>query len=174
MKILKYLFVILNLIAIVIPLFVEKKVSAGASIHRQYDWPKELDGRPLETIELSGVEKGFVADFPGAVGRFTDGSREIIIRIIDRETRKLHPAADCLKGAGYTVKPMPLFADREGRNWGRVKALRGSTVLEVREMIMDSEGESWHDVSSWYWAGLLKQAKPPYTAFVVSEKAHPH
>jgi hypothetical protein len=167
---LKYLFIVLNVIAIVMPLVVEKKATAGMPMLRQYDWPKQLEGRPLEAIELSGAEKGFVADFPGAVGRFTDGGREIIIRMIDRETRKLHPASDCLKGAGYKIKPMPLYVDSEGRNWGRVEATRGSTVLEVREIIMDSNGGSWHDVSSWYWAGILKRAKGPYTAVVVSSR----
>ncbi len=170
MKILKYLFIVVNLIAIVIPFTLEKKTAAGASTHRQYDWPKQLEGKPLETIDLSGVEKGFLADFPGAAGRFTDGSREIIIRIIDRETRKLHPASDCLKGAGYRIKPLPLYVDSEGRNWGRVEATRGSTVLEVREIIMDSKGGSWQDVSSWYWAGILKRTRGPYTAIVVSTK----
>ena len=135
---------------------------------RQTEWPRELEGKPLEMIELSGAEKFFLADFPGSVGRFTDGSRDIIVRIIDRETRKLHPAADCLKGSGYHVKPMPLLVDSEGRTWGRVEARRGTTVLEVREIIVDAQGNSWPDVSSWFWAGALKRAKGPYTAFVVS------
>lgn len=168
MKLLKYVFIALNLVALFIPFFFHSKTAEGVPGGRQIAWPRELEGKPLQMIELSGAEKSFLADFPGSVGRFTDGSRELIVRIIDRETRKLHPAADCLKGAGYTVKPLPLFVDREGRKWGRVEARRGSTVLEVREMIVDSRGSSWSDVSSWFWAGVLKRAKGPYTAFVVS------
>jgi hypothetical protein len=171
MKYLKYIFLALNLTAMIIPIFFHSKTAEGVPGGRQIEWPRELEGKPLQMIELSGAEKGFVADFPGAVGRFTDGSREIIVRLIDRETRKLHPAADCLKGAGYTVKPMPLFVDREGRNWGRVEARRANTVLEVREIIVDSRGNSWHDVSSWFWAGVLKRTIGPYTAFVVSTNA---
>lgn len=168
MKIITCLFLSLNLAAAFIPFLVETGTGARTAAARHEDWPAELEGKPLERIELSGAEEGFLAGFPGAIGRFTDGSREIIVRKIDRETRMLHPAADCLKGAGYRVKPMPLFVDREGRNWGRVEARRGSTVLEVREMIVDSRGGSWHDVSSWFWAGLLGRAQGPYTAFVVS------
>jgi hypothetical protein len=168
MKLLKYVFITLNLAALFVPFFYQSKIGEGVQGDRWIEWPGELEGKPLQMIELSGAEKSFLADFPGSVGRFTDGSREIIIRTIDRETRKLHPAADCLKGAGYTVKPMPLFVDREGRNWGRVEARRGGTVLEVREMIVDSRGNSWHDVSSWFWAGVLKRATGPYTAFIVS------
>jgi len=171
MKSLKRVFLVLNLVALFIPFFSQGGTAGGAPGSRQVEWPEELEGKPLQMIELSGAEKGFLADFPGSVGRFTDGSREIIVRIIDRETRKLHPAADCLKGAGYTVKPMPIFVDRQGRNWGRVKARRGNIVLEVREMIVDSRGNSWSDASSWFWAGVLKRTTGPYTAFVVSTHA---
>lgn len=168
MKYLKYAFIALNLAALLVPFLYHGKAAAGSHGGGPIEWPQELEGRPLRMIGFTGAEKGFLADFPGSVGRFTDGSREIIIRIIDRETRKLHPAADCLKGGGYRVKPMPLFVDTEGRTWGRVEARRGNTVLEVREMIVDSRGNSWHDVSSWFWAGVLRRAKGPYTAFVVS------
>lgn len=168
MKLLKYAFLALNLAAIFIPFLYHNKPAEGVSGNRKIEWPRELDGKPLRMIELSGAEKSFLADFPGHLGRFTDGSREIIVRLIDRETRKLHPAADCLKGAGYAVKPMPLFVDRDGRNWGRVEAKREGTVLEVRELIVDSRGNSWSDVSSWFWAGMLKRGERPYAAFVVS------
>jgi len=168
MKWLKYVFIALNLAALFIP-FVSRNTAAHvAPAFEQVAWPLELEGKQLQMIELSGAEKGFIADFPGAVGRFTDGSREVIVRILDHETRKLHPAADCLKGAGYRVKPMPLFVDREGRNWGRVEAARGRLTIEVREIIIDSRGNTWHDASSWFWACILNKAHGPFTAYVVS------
>src|SRR5262245_8115155 len=60
-------------------------------------WPAKFEGRDLKPLPLSSREERFVADFPGRVGRFTNGKREIIIRWVARETRALHPASDCFK-----------------------------------------------------------------------------
>ena len=50
---------------------------------------------------MSEVEQRFAARFPGAIARFSDGERVIVLRHVERPTRMLHPAADCFRGLGY-------------------------------------------------------------------------
>lgn len=104
------------------------------------------------------------------LGRFTDGSREIIIRFISRPSRKLHSAADCLKGSGYTVEPRPIRVDRQGNYWGCMLAERGGTDrFHVCERIVDTAGNGWYDVSTWFWAALLERSEGPWWAVTVAE-----
>ncbi len=56
-------------------------------------WPTQYEGRALTELPLTQRELAFVRDFPGRVGRFSDGRREIIIRWVGAPTRRLHPAA---------------------------------------------------------------------------------
>ncbi|MDH3973796.1 MAG: hypothetical protein OEV42_05910 [Deltaproteobacteria bacterium] len=134
------------------------------------EWPVELNGLPLKRLELSHVEKSFGNDFPGEIARFTDGSREIIIRWIKKESRKLHPAADCLKGAGYRVSHLPLRNEGDGRYWGCVKAEMNGKKIRVCEIIYDESGNSWSDTSSWYWSALFGKSNGPWWALTVAEE----
>lgn len=127
-------------------------------------WPSEFEGKSLVELPLSAREQGFVADFPGEVGRFSDGDREIIIRWIEKESRKLHPAADCFKGAGYEVTPLPIQKDGAGQTWGCFAAQRDLKNLSVCEQIRDQTGQTWSDVSSWFWAAFLGRTSGPWWA----------
>src|SRR6185295_16936285 len=42
-------------------------------------WPTRYEGRALTELPLTEREAAFVRGFPGKVGRFSDGRREIII-----------------------------------------------------------------------------------------------
>ena len=77
-------------------------------------WPTRYEGRELTQLALTQREDAFVRDFPGKVGRFSDGRREIIIRWVGAPTRLLHPAADCFRGSGYSITPMPVRRDAAG------------------------------------------------------------
>ena len=66
-------------------------------------WPTAFEGRPLTELPLSSREQSFGRDFPGRIGRFSDGTREVILRWVADPTRRLHPASDCFKGSGYAV-----------------------------------------------------------------------
>ena len=118
-------------------------------------WPTHYEGRALTELALTQRELAFVRDFPGRVGRFSDGSREIIIRWIGAPTRRLHPAADCFRGLGYSVTPLPVGKDATGAAMGCFRASHGADHLTVCEVIRDQRGGSWPDVSAWYWDGLL-------------------
>lgn len=110
-------------------------------------WWTHFEGRPLRALAVSEEEKRF---FPGHVGRFSDGRREVVLRYFGERTRKLHSSADCLRGLGYQVTPLPLVRGPEGELWSAFEATRGSQRLRLRERIFGPEG-SWPDVSQWYW-----------------------
>ncbi|HEU4710156.1 MAG TPA: hypothetical protein VFS76_01260 [Pyrinomonadaceae bacterium] len=133
------------------------------------EWPAQFEGHALTPLQLTERELRFGKDFPGHIGRFTDGRREVIIRWVYEATRKLHPASDCFEGVGFSVRPLPLHVDADGARWSSFIATRGNERLRVRERIYTDTGESWSDVSSWYWAALQETSDGPWWAITVAE-----
>jgi len=133
-------------------------------------WPAHYEGRELTEMPLSPREEAFLRGFPGRVGRFSDGWREIIIRRVDEPTRRLHSAADCLRGAGYAVTPLPARKDASGAAMGCMRASRDKDAIAVCEVIRDGSGGSWPDVSEWFWNALPGTARGPWWSYVVVEK----
>jgi hypothetical protein len=111
----------------------------------------------------------FAADFPGEIGVFTDGARTYVVRWVRTPTRKLHPAADCLRALGYKVQPMPIFAASDGSHWGSSSAQHGVEQLRVRERIVDSAGREWTDASAWFWAAAFGRSSGPWWAITIIE-----
>jgi hypothetical protein len=108
----------------------------------------------MQELSHSQGELRFEKEFPGRIGKFSDGQSEYAIRWVTEATRLLHPAAACLKGSGYEIKPQPLFIDGQGNRWGCNLAVRKDQTLKVYERIFDKDGKNWTDVSSWYWSAL--------------------
>jgi hypothetical protein len=127
-------------------------------------WPTHHAGRPLRQLPLGPIEQRFAADFPGRIGRFSDGEREIVIRWVSQETRKLHPASDCFRGSGYSIAPRPLVVDSAGARWGSFIASRGERRLQVNERIYDGAGNQWTDVSAWFWSATMGTSRGPWWA----------
>ena len=132
-------------------------------------WPIDYDGRPLTQMPLTGREAAFAQDFPGRVGHFSDGRREIIIRWVGAPTRRLHPAADCLHAIGYSIAPLPTRRDGRGAAMACFRATRKDETMAVCELVRDEHGQSWPDVSAWYWHALLGWSVAPWWSFVVAE-----
>ncbi len=131
-------------------------------------WPSQFEGERLHRVRLSDQERKFSEGFPGRIAGFTAGRRKVVIRWITRSTRKLHPAADCYRGLGYRARPMPLWVDARNRTWSSFDATKLGT-LRVRERIHDTQGNTWADVSAWYWAAVLGRTKGPWWAVTVAE-----
>jgi hypothetical protein len=128
-------------------------------------------------VPLSQREEVFADNFPGKIGKFTDGSRVILMRWVTQPTRKLHPAADCFKAVGYRIRPQAIKKDLDGNVWGSFHGTRANEDLTVQERIHDSAGGSWTDVSSWYWAAVLGRTKGPWWAVTLicrADKQDPH
>jgi hypothetical protein len=133
-------------------------------------WPTRFEGKTLTPLALTELEKRFNIGFPGRIGRFSDGEREIIVRWVTEATRKMHPASDCFQGLGYTVKPLALHRDDKGLLWASFNATKGDNRLRVYERIYNESGESWTDVSAWYWAAMRYSGNGPWWAITVAEK----
>lgn len=160
--------ILVHLTAALIPL----GISSGWSAHPpapKIEWPSHFEGVPLTQLSLSKRERHFVRGFPGQVGRFTDGEREIVIRWVTTPTRKLHPARDCLKGSGYEISPLPLQQDTTGNLWNCVEAELDRRRLKVCERIFGDDGTSWSDVSTWYWSAILDRTESPWWAVTVAQ-----
>ena len=134
-------------------------------------WPSRFEGQVLRELPLREYESRFAEDFPGRIGRFSDGNREIILRWMTRETRMIHPSSDCFKGLGYTIKPLPLVEDHWNHLWGCFQVTRGQQEFLVKERIFNQAGNSWTDVSSWYWSALWGKTAGPWWSVVVTQNS---
>lgn len=135
-------------------------------------WPATFDGRLLHARPLLPREQHFAAGFPGRIATFGDGRRLYVLRWVTRPTRRLHPATDCYRGAGYAIEPRPQLRDDQGRTWSSFLAVRGQARLLVRERIASAAGgEVFTDVSTWYWSALLGKSDGPWWAWTVVEPA---
>ena len=150
------------------PLLIER--SNGATAGAPFPgWPTEYEGQALTELPLTPREAAFLQDFPGRVGRFSDGQREIIIRWVGTPTRKLHSAADCFRGSGYAITPVAARRGSDGSTMGCFRASLRGAHMTVCELIRDERGGSWSDVSAWYWDGMLRSSPPPWWSFVVAQ-----
>ena len=159
------------LVAAIVPLWAWHGGQAATMPEVTPDWPPTFEGRPLEPLPISDDERRFLQEAAGAVQRFTDGSREIVMRWVTRPTRRLHPASDCYRGLGYTVSTAKVTRTDDGRQWRCFDVHRGDTNLDDRhvcERIVDRDGHAWTDVSSWYWAASLDESRGPWLVTTVA------
>jgi len=153
------------------PLVLEGPAKSGGLADRSFPgWPERFEGRALTALALSDREAAFARDFPGETGRFHDGQREVIVRYVTAATRRLHPAADCLRGVGFKITPLPGRWEASGALMSCLRADRKGQSLRVCEGVRAAIGsETWPDVAAWYWAATLTGAAGPWWSFVVSE-----
>ncbi|MGQ0674332.1 MAG: hypothetical protein ACT4N2_15845 [Hyphomicrobium sp.] len=163
------LFVLAILGAAVAPMVSQSPARPASADASFPGWPATFEGQPLSALPLGAREAAFAQDFPGRVGRFSDGRREIILRWVAAPTRMLHPASDCFRGSGYAIAPQPLRTGSDGRTMSCFRAARGGTALYVCEHIRSADNESWSDVSSWYWSALLDRSQGPWWSVVIAE-----
>jgi hypothetical protein len=130
----------------------DPSATAADDSNVSFEWPTHFRDQPLTQLPLGAIEQRFARRFPGAIARFTDGERVLIVRQVTRPTRQLHPAEDCFRGLGFTVaRPRPIVDD-QGLRWSCFAATAGDRHQRVCERIHDSAGGEWTDVSAWFWA----------------------
>jgi hypothetical protein len=168
------LFLVVAFGAAIAPLLQRGRTSESQAGSSFPGWPTHYAGRTLTELPLSSREAGFVQDFPGRIGRFSDGRRELIVRWVNAPTRRLHSAADCFRGIGFTIKPSTVQKDPNGVTMGCFRATNGREDLAVCEVIRDERGESWPDVSAWYWHALFGNSRAPWWSYVIAEPATTH
>ncbi len=165
----KIAFLLACLAAFTAPFLFSAKVIRNSGNTGDFTFPSTFEGQPITNIGLSEREEGFLQGFPGRIGRFTDGRREIIIRQVTEATRMLHPAADCFTAIGYKVSPLPLKVGDDGKRWSCFNARRGKESLNVCERVEGGSENEWTDVSSWYWASWGK-GTGEWWAYTVAER----
>jgi hypothetical protein len=134
-------------------------------------WPAMLDGVALVELPLSEVEQRFARSFPGQIGRFEWGGREVIMRRTDRPTRRMHPATDCLRAAGFETHAEPLFRDADSGLWGCSTARKNGRRWRVLERYMNRDGKLLAtDASAWFWQAMAQPDEGPWTAVTVIEE----
>lgn len=137
-------------------------------------WPSSYEGRQLQELTLTEREQSFIDGFPGAVARFSDGNRELIIRQVNSPTRMLHPAAECFRGAGYSIVPISARENAAGVVQACFEAKKSGQTFRVCEHIKDELGRNWSDVSAWYWHApgqhYLNESPVHWWSFVVAEQ----
>jgi len=135
-------------------------------------WPSHYQGKKITQLPLSKMETLFMADFPGKIGRFTDGQRQIIMRWIVKPSRKLHPAADCFRGMGYKISDLKISLGANEKRWRSFTATLNKENLQVYEQIVDANKVVFTDTSSWYWNAVFSQSQGPWLAVTVAERKH--
>jgi hypothetical protein len=157
-------------LAAVVPFLSARSESSGHAAAVGFPgWPSEFQGKPLTPLPLTELEQRFNSYFPGKIARFNDGKREFVFRWVTEATRKLHPASDCFQGLGYSVKPLPIHRDEKGSLWSSFAATKGNERLRVYERIHDDSGQTWTDVSAWYWSAL-RHGDGGWWAITIAEK----
>ncbi|QJP11908.1 hypothetical protein G4G71_02770 [Pseudomonas multiresinivorans] len=155
------------LLAMVWPLLAPGSASANAIA--PHEWPAQFEGRLLRPLALSPVEQRFAEDFPGRLGRFTDGQRSIVLRQVLRPTRKLHPAEDCFRAVGYRVEQTQLRKRVGAEGLQRCFVVtRDGVKLQVCDYIQDAAGQSFSDTSAWYWSALSGRSTGPWLAVTLA------
>ncbi|MBI1271243.1 hypothetical protein GC174_12505 [bacterium] len=164
---------ILSMVATILPATVgaRDKVPVKRD-NTQINWPDKLDGKVLKEVPVYNENKklkSFLADFPGQVKVFSDGKRIYIVRYVNKMTRKLHPASDCYRAAGYRVEFQPTIIKSPGEHWSSFRASRADREVMVRERITDNLGKQWTEPSAWYWSALKSETKAPWWGITVEE-----
>lgn len=141
----------------------------SAAVAADTPWPDTYDGRRIVALAPAPEDSLLAKSFPGSVARFSDGSRQIVLRRLDAATRRLHPARDCFRATGHAIAPSPMRVSR-GHAASCFLATRAGRTLLVCEQVRDADGRSWPDISSWYWSALLGTSHGPWTAALTVER----
>jgi len=161
--------VAVSLVVAALVLFIAGRATAPPVAEQP--WPANLDGVALVELPLSELEQRFARSFPGQIGRFAWGEREVIMRRTIRPTRRMHPAADCLRAAGFVTRAEPLFRDSDGGLWGCSTARKDGRRWRVLERYLNSDGSLLAtDASAWFWQAMAQPDEGPWTAVTVIEE----
>lgn len=130
------------------------------------DWPAAFENESLTPIPPLEIDQRFASNFPGQMARFRGtGGSQILFRRTDRATRQLHPSLHCYRAAGYRIHPLPARRDAAQTLWTRYQVEKNGKIQIIEEQIRSlSTGQTWPDVSAWYWQALTRQDPGPWLA----------
>ena len=158
------------LAVVMVPILAGTFVPSSEAAGRFSGWAGDWDGAPLKRIDFTWRERAFIDGFPGQVAHFSDGRRELIMRYTERATRKMLPAADCFREAGFRISKLNGYTDAKGRNWSLFEAEKFGETLRVSERVADRRGRDWTGVNSWYWAATFGWSSGPWWTITMVER----
>lgn len=132
-------------------------------------WPTHFDGKSLSPLPPAAADRYFENGFPGHVARFSDGRRQIVLRQVNAATRKLHPARDCFQALGYTIDNPAMERTDALEARSCFDAVKNGTTLRICEVVTDAKGNSYPEISAWYWPALTGQSNGPWLAATIVE-----
>ena len=115
--------------------------------------------------KLDDGAQAYASGFPGTIEIYEKEGRSMVVRVVNRATRRYHLSADCYRAIGYRIEPMPILREMDGSMWGRVLAEREGERIEVRERVVSLDGQSWTDPSSWFWSAALGKSEGPWVGY---------
>ncbi len=163
-----YFFITACFIAAVIPFYNSNSKELN-ELSTVPEWPVEYLSLKHQKTELTSKEKKFYQHFPGKIIKFSAKNTEYVIKWVTKPTRKLHPASDCYKGSGYAITSEPVYRDKNGKYWSSFNATKNKSKVIVKERIYNDSGQSWPDVSGWFWSALFNKNSGPWWVVIVSE-----
>ncbi len=123
---------------------------------------------PLTRLPATEMEAAFARSFPGTLASYDWGGRQVILRRVNRATRRLHPTRDCLRAAGFSTTEAVTVTMSDGSVWARFYAGRDGRRWTVFERIVSTEnGATWTDASAWFWAAVRHPLNGPWQAETV-------
>lgn len=152
------------------PIFAMTKIARAQDVpspSAPVAWPQKWKGEWLEPMPLSRAEREFAKNFPGKIGVFQAGQRTVILKQIEKPTRKLHSITDCLKATGNQVTPM---------GPGKYVSTGATGSQSIEETIFKhypGHETRWTDVSEWFWSASRASASGPWIVVVEIEKSGP-
>ncbi len=164
----QWLVVSLCAVSAILP-FMAHPTRGASVIEPPPSWPGTINGASLTAVDSLREEQAFAADFPGHMKRFTDGTNSYFVRCVNKDTRQLHPSSDCFKGLGYVIESHPIVIGSDGHRWSSFIASKDQNKYLVMERIYNARGDSWTDVSEWYWAACLGRSKGPWFAVTIAK-----
>jgi len=132
-------------------------------------WPDSFEGRPWTRIRRAEGPATVFAPLPMASAVFRQEERKVVLRWIPRPTRRVHPAADCFRARGYAVERARLVRDASGSTWSEFTVGREDERWRVRERLFSESGETWTDVSAWFWSVWRRPGSGPWWAVTAVE-----
>lgn len=167
----RFQFLIVCLAAAFLPLVPAGFVAADQGPGRFPGWVDRWDGVPLKRLPFTWRERRLAEGFPGPAALFTDGSRQLVLRYAEQPTRRMRPAFDCFRQAGFTVSRLPGYTDSRQRVWSAFRAVKAGETWRVSERVSDLTGRQWNDASDWYLPAAFARTAGPWWDVVVMEKS---
>lgn len=128
-------------------------------------------GVPVTRLSLNEAEENFYRNFPGTIAVYEAGYDKLIVRRVNRATRKLHPASHCLRAEGFGIGEETVEEDGKGGRWLSYAITRNGEISHVKEHITcPASGRSWPEISAWFWHAFLRPGEGPWEAVTVISK----